>query len=139
MKVNLKYQTQMHFVASARQFEEIHIDEPESFHGSDLGPSAVEYFLIGTGGCIGSTFVYCLNKNNVIFENLDIIVNGTLKHEGPEKRLRLIRIDVEIFVKLNDNNSNGNFDLCVKRFQEHCPISNFLTQGGPLNINISKK
>jgi uncharacterized OsmC-like protein len=139
MKVNLKYQTQMHFVASARQFEEIHIDEPESFHGSDLGPSAVEYFLIGTGGCIGSTFVYCLHKNNVLIDNLEIIINGTLKHEGPEKRLRLLKIDVEILVSLKDNSVNDNYDLCVKKFQEHCPISNLLTQGIPLNINISKK
>jgi uncharacterized OsmC-like protein len=139
MKVLLNYNEKLHFTASVRQFEDIQIDEPESFHGSDLGPSAVEYFLIGTGGCIGSTFVYCLQKNKVLIEKLEIIVNGTLKHEGSKKRLRLVKIDVELLTKIKQGSSTEKFNFCKKNFHEHCPISHVLTHGIPLNIIISEQ
>ncbi|MHA1483676.1 MAG: OsmC family protein [Candidatus Heimdallarchaeaceae archaeon] len=60
MKVTLTYSRNLHFKASVRSFEDLNVDEPESFHGTDLGPSAVEYLLIGIGGCLGTTFTHCL-------------------------------------------------------------------------------
>ena len=52
MKVSLKYSEKQHFIASVRHFNDIQIDEPESFHGTDKGPSPVEFYLIGIGGCL---------------------------------------------------------------------------------------
>ena len=80
MKVSLKYSENLHFTASARHFDDIHIDEPESFHGTDKGPSPVEFFLIGIGGCLGSTFAYCLQRHNVEIDALEVVVDGLLKH-----------------------------------------------------------
>ena len=65
MKVFLDYTKDLHFKASARNFKDFNVDEPASFHGTDLGPSAVEYLLIGIGGCLGTTFIYCLQKKNI--------------------------------------------------------------------------
>ena len=78
MKVTINYSENLHFIASARNFKWIELDEPESFHGSDLGPSPVEYLLIGIGGCLGSTFAYCLQRKNIPIEDMQIIVNGEL-------------------------------------------------------------
>ncbi len=41
MKVLLDYTKDLHFKASARNFKDFNVDEPASFHGTDLGPSAV--------------------------------------------------------------------------------------------------
>ena len=62
MKVFLDYTKDLHFKASVREFKGLDVDEPVSFHGTNLGPSAVEYLLIGIGGCLGTTFLYCLQK-----------------------------------------------------------------------------
>jgi putative redox protein len=139
MKITLNYSEKLHFKASARHFSNIHIDEPESFHGTDLAPSPIEYFLIGTGSCIGNTFIFCLQKHNISFENLKINVDGILKHLGPNKRLRLVQIDIEILIELKEHTPNDKFDLCYQTFQDYCPISNVITQGIPLNVDITKK
>ncbi|MHA1291387.1 MAG: OsmC family protein, partial [Promethearchaeota archaeon] len=70
MKVIINYEKDLHFTAEIRHFKNIHIDEPKSFHGTDLGPSSVEYMLIGIGGCLGSSFLYCLQKQNIELKNL---------------------------------------------------------------------
>lgn len=137
MKVTLEYLEQLRFSASTRQFKEIHIDEPESFHGTNLAPSPIEYFLIGTGSCIGATFIFSLQKYNIKINNLRIIVDGTLKHAGPHNRLRLIKIDIEFLISLTEDASKEDLELCFKTFQEYCPISEAIIQGIPLNINFS--
>jgi len=139
MKITLNYSEKQLFTASARHFSNIHIDEPESFHGTDLAPSPIEYLLIGTGSCIGNTYIFCLQKHNILFENLKIIVDGILKHIGPNKRLRLVQIDIEIMIELKENLPDEKFNLCYESFQEFCPISHVITQGIPLNVGITKK
>ena len=139
MKVSLSYSENMHFTASARHFKNIHVDESEAFHGDDLAPSPIEYVLIGTGGCIGSTFVYCLKKNKVVIEKLEVDVEGILKHSGPNNSLKLIKIIVGVVVTSKKGGLSEKIDLCHKMLQEYCPLFNAFTTGIPLNINISNQ
>ena len=139
MKVTLNHSENLHFTANARDFKTIHTDEPESFHGTNFGPSPIEYLLIGIGGCISSSFVYCLKKKGVEFEELDVIVDGTLKHVGPKMKLRLVNIDLDLQISFKEGESNEKIDLCEEIFKENCPITDIFTGGVPLNIRISKK
>jgi len=139
MKVSLSYSENMHFTASARHFKNIHIDESEAFHGDDSAPSPVEYVLIGTGGCIGSTFVFCLQKNKVLIEKLDVNVEGTLKHSGVNDSLKLIKITVELLVTLKEGESSEKIEICRKMFLDYCPIFNAFNSGIPLDIKISNQ
>ena len=93
----------LHFKAKIRDFDEIPIDEPESFHGTDLGPSPVEYFLTGIGGCLSSTFIYCLQKRNIVVDHLETKIDGELKHKQPNLYLRLAKIHVEFNLTLKEN------------------------------------
>lgn len=136
MKVSLSYSENMHFTASVRHFKNIHVDESEAFHGDDLAPSPIEYVLIGTGGCIASTFVFCMQKNKVLIEKLDVDVEGILKHSGAKNSLKLIKIIVEILVTLKEGESSKKIDICYKMLLDHCPIFNAINSGIPLNINI---
>jgi len=43
MKVALAYNKDLHIKASVRNFNDFDVDEPASFQGTKLGPSAVEY------------------------------------------------------------------------------------------------
>ncbi len=138
MKVTLNYSEKMHFIASARHFTEIHIDEPSSFYGTNLAPSPIEYFLIGTGSCIGNTFVYCLQKHKILFEKLKIIVNGKIQHINPNDRLRLVQINIEILIDLKEDIPNEKFDLCYQSIQEYCPITHVLNHGISLNIEVKR-
>ena len=136
MKVSLSYSENMHFTASVRHFKNIHVDESEAFHGDDLAPSPIEYVLIGTGGCIASTFVFCMQKNKVLIEKLDVDVEGILKHSGSKSSLKLIKITVELLVTLKEGESSEKIETCFNMVQDYCPLFNAINSGIPLDINI---
>jgi uncharacterized OsmC-like protein len=139
VKVTLKYKNYLHFTAFTRHFKEIPIDEPPSFHGTDQGPSPVEYFLIGIGGCIGNTFVYCLQKKDVEIENLEILIEGNLKHMGPKMRLKLATIDCKVLFTPKNERSNEDIEKCIKEFKGHCVLSNSIIKHLHTKVQVLKK
>jgi len=138
MKVSLNYTENLHFKASVRQFNNFNVDEPTLFHGTDLGPSSVEYLLIGIGGCLGTTFIYCLQKRNIKMKSVEIVVDGKLSHMGPKMLLRLTKVDAEIKFKPEENASSKEINFCIKKFREYCIVSNSIAEGLPINVNCNK-
>ncbi|MFX1274552.1 MAG: OsmC family protein [Promethearchaeota archaeon] len=139
MRISIHLSENLHFVAKTRHFDTIHIDEPESFHGTDLGPSSVEYILIGIGGCLGSTLSFCLKKKKIEIKDLEIIIGGTLKHEGPNKRLRIVRVNAEIFLATENSDSDEQVGFCINNFLEHCVVSNSIIPGFPIDVKVIQK
>ncbi len=139
MKVLLDYTKDLHFKASARNFRDLNVDEPVSFHGTDLGPSAVEYLLIGIGGCLGTTFIFCLQKKKIELETLNVIVDGELSHTGPKMHLRLANVNVDLNFTPKEASSDKEINKCMKEFLEHCIITNSITMGLPINVNCKKE
>jgi uncharacterized OsmC-like protein len=138
MKVFLDYTKDLHFKASARNFKDFEVDEPVSFHGTDLGPSAVEYLLIGIGGCLGTTFIYCLQKKNIELETFEVVVDGKVSHTGPKKRLRLENVDVDLKFTPKEASSDLEINRCMKEFTKYCVVTNSITNGLPINVNCKK-
>jgi len=137
MKVKVQFSENLHFKASTRHFKNINIDEPESFHGTDLGPSPIEYFLMGIGGCIGATFAYCLQRKNGSIKKLEIIVDGKMRHIPPDLHLKLIQIDIKIDFSLKGSISKDIIENCKLKFQKYCPITDSIANGIPVNIKFS--
>ena len=138
MKVALAYNRNLHFKASVRNFKDFNVDEPESFHGTDLGPSAVEYLLVGIGGCLGTTFIYCLQKRNIELKEFKVVVDGKLSHIGPKKRLKLINVDVEMKFSIKETTSKEGINKCVKDFKENCIVANSIADGLPIEVNCTQ-
>jgi uncharacterized OsmC-like protein len=139
MKVLLNYTKDLHFKASARDFKDINVDEPASFHGTDLGPSAVEYLLIGIGGCLGTTFIYCLQRRNIELDSFEIEVDGKLTHTGPKMRLRLVNVVVELKYRAKKSINAAGIGDCIKEFKEFCIVTNSIAKGIPIDVNCIQK
>ena len=139
MKVLLDYTKDLHFKASARNFKDFNVDEPASFHGTDLGPSAVEYLLIGIGGCLGTTFIYCLQKNNIELETFEVVVDGELSRTGPKMLLRLVNVDVDMKFTPKEASSDVEINRCMKEFTEYCIVTNSIAEGVNVNVNCNKR
>ena len=139
MKVLLDYTKDLHFKASVRKFKDFDIDEPASFHGTDLGPSAVEYLLIGIGGCLGTTFIYCLQKNNIELETFEVVVDGKVSHTGPKMRLRLENVDVDLKFTPKEASSDVEINRCMEEFTKYCIVTNSIANGLPIKVNCKKK
>lgn len=138
MKISIHYLENLHFKAKIRDFDDFHLDEPESFHGTDLGPSSVEYFLVGIGGCIASTFAFCLSRNGIPLDDLELVVDGKLKHSGPNRSLTIVNVDVSLEFS-GSSEREEKIEFCINNFKQHCVISNSLKQGFPVNVNIKRK
>lgn len=140
MKVYVNYSENIHFTAKARQFDNFHIDEPKSFHGTDLGPSPVEYILIGIAGCLGSTLAFCLQKKKIEIEELEVILDGKLNHsDDPLLKLMIAKVDVELILSIKGNPSPEDIELCIKTFQNYCVVSNSILNGFPIEAKVIKK
>ncbi len=138
MKVALAYNRNLHFKASVRSFDDFNVDEPASFHGTNLGPSAVEYLLVGIGGCLGTTFIYCLQKMNIELNACNVLVDGKLSHIGPKKRLKLVNVDVEIKFSAKGTTSKERINECIKDFRENCIVTNSIADGLPIKVNCTQ-
>jgi len=136
MKVILNYESNLNFIAKARKFENILLDEPQSFKGDDTGPSPIEYFLIGIGGCLGSTFTYCLKKKKIPLLSLEIEVDGKMKHLPPQMNLRLIGIEILFKYSIGNGDSSDKINYCINEFKKFCPIYESLIKGIPINMNF---
>jgi putative redox protein len=137
MRVSLKYIKDLNFRAESRHFKNIILDEPKSFHGTDLGPSPIEYLLIGIGGCIGSTLAYCLNKYKIHVKELNISVDGKLRHIGPRMRLQLERINIYINLEICEPYKREDLEACKQDLKSFCPVYYTLVEGIPIDITFS--
>ena len=137
MIVTLTYNRDLHFKASVRNFNDFSVDEPESFHGTDLGPSAIEYLLVGIGGCLGTTFIYCLQKGNIELNECKVLIDGNLSHVGPNNRLKLVNVDVEMKFSAKETASEDIINKCLKDFRENCIVTNSITDGLPIKVNCT--
>ena len=138
MIVTLTYNRDLHFKASVRNFNDFSVDEPESFHGTDLGPSAIEYLLVGIGGCLGTTFIYCLQKGNIELNECKVLIDGNLSHVGPNNRLKLVNVDVEMKFSAKETASEDIINKCLKDFRENCIVTNSIADGLPIKVNCTK-
>lgn len=139
MKVTINYCNNLLFKATVRDFDDFLIDEPESFRGTDLGPSPVEYLLTGIGGCLSSTFVYCLRKKNIEVDDLEIIIDGVLKHDQPSLYLRLKQIHVEFNLSLKAGYNEDELDKCINDYTKYCLVYEPILNGIPISIDFKKK
>ncbi len=138
MKVALTYNRDLHFKASVRNVNDFNVDEPASFHGTNLGPSAVEYLLVGIGGCLGTTFIYCLQKMNIELNACNVLVDGKLSHIGPKKRLKLVNVDVEMNFSVKETTTKERINQCVKEFRENCIVTSSIADGLPITVNCNQ-
>ena len=139
MKITINYSNNLHFKAKTRNFDNILLDEPKSFHGTDIAPSPVEYILIGIGGCLSSTLAYCLQKRNIEFDDIETIVDGNLKHAQPHLNLRLTQVHVEINLFLKEDYDEVEYNNCINDFTKYCPVYDPVLNGIPIKLELKKK
>lgn len=82
-KVAVKWTEKMAFEAEINNHKII-IDADESVGGEDKGPRPKALTLVSLGGCTGMDVVSMLKKMRVVFEDLNIEVEGELTEEHPK-------------------------------------------------------
>ncbi|MFX0102937.1 MAG: OsmC family protein [Candidatus Hodarchaeota archaeon] len=140
MKIEVKWDGNVRFKAKTRQFSNIIIDEPAEFHGDDKGPSSIEYLGVAIGGCLGTSFSFCLQKMEVPIKDMDLVLDVKMTHveEGDKNPLRIVNIDADINVTLENEEDEDILELCIEAFKKYCVVTQSVMGGIPVNINVKK-
>jgi uncharacterized OsmC-like protein len=140
MKIELDWTGNIGFTAKTRQFTGLAIDEPEEFHGDDRGPSSVEYLGIAIGGCLGTSFSYCLKKMEVPIKTMRISIDVNLHHVDMDgvNPLRVTGIAAEINVVLENDEDSELLDLCIESYKKYCVVTQSVIAGIPVDVQITK-
>lgn len=136
VQVNLDWNGNVGFVARARSFAGIQVDEPAAFHGDDRGPSAVEYLAIGTGGCLGTSLAYCLQRVDVRPAAITVSVDVDMHHPAEGQPLAITAMHARIAVTLEDGEDADVVDLCIDSFRKYCSVSNSVIAGIPVDVDV---
>ena len=136
MKVTLEWTGNVGFSATARSFTGIQVDEPHAFHGDDRGPSAAEYLAIGVGGCLGTSFAYCLQRVEVQPKAIDVSVDVQLHHPADGQPLSIARMTTSIDVSLEGGEDEDMLKLCAESFKKYCSVSNSVVAGIPVDVQV---
>ncbi|NMC07262.1 MAG: OsmC family protein [Candidatus Lokiarchaeota archaeon] len=139
MRVEVDWTGGIAFTATARQFS-LQIDEPETFHGADTGPSAAEYLAIGVGGCLGTSFAHCARQVDLPIASIKVIVDVDMHHGGEDRTrpLRITGMATELVVTLKDESDMDVFDLCVESFKKYCVVTQSVISGIPVDVKVTR-
>lgn len=111
------------------------IDEPESSHGTDVGPSPVQYLLGAVAGCLTITAKWLAGQKGIRLDQFDAHVEGTysMKHaKDPDFKNRFteIRVHVDMESDLNPDEEKAFIEEC----RMYCPVEGTIVN--PTNFII---
>ncbi|NVM52062.1 MAG: OsmC family protein [Candidatus Helarchaeota archaeon] len=129
------------FKVNVKDFPEFIMDEPKSFHGNDLGPSAGEFLLVSIAGCQGVSFMFCLQKFGIEVEEIVVNVESKMAHVFREKYereiLNIVKIDVVIDVKLKDPEDEEDLLECFEVYRKYCVVTTSVEHGIPYEVKLN--
>lgn len=129
------------FKVNVKDFPEFIMDEPKSFHGNDMGPSAGEFLLVSIAGCQGVSFMFCLQKFGIEVEEIVVNVESKMTHVFREKYereiLNIIKINVVIDVKLKDPENEEDLLECFEVYRKYCVVTTSVEHGIPYSVELN--
>ncbi len=140
-KVKATWQKNIAFKVNVKDFPAFIMDEPKSFHGEDLGPSAGEFLLVSIAGCQGVSFMFCLQKFDIKIEEMVINVESKMTHVFREKYereiLNIVKIDVVIDIKLANPEDEEDLLECFEVYRKFCVVTTSVEHGIPYEVKLN--
>jgi len=67
-----------------------------------------------------------------------VLIDGKLSHIGPNKRLKLVNVDVEMKFSAKETASKERITKCIKDFRENCIVTSSIAEGLPIKVNCTQ-
>lgn len=114
------------------------IDEPESFGGSNQGPSPMQALLMSLAGCLNVTAHEVARQQGLDLRSLDIDIQGELnpaKFMGVETDERAGFQDIELrlnpdFAEIDDE----KYQKWAQETEKRCPVTDTIKLGTRLRV-----
>ena len=102
--------------------------------GEGTGPNPTRLLSAAVGHCISSSLIFCLKKARVRINDLQTKITTNL-YRNDQKRLRIKSIDIEIQLKVNEEDKQ-RVPRCLKLFEDYCTVTQSIRNGIEVNVNM---
>lgn len=114
---------------------ELIMDEPPQFGGDGAGPNASRVLASAIGQCLSSSLIFCLNKARIPAGGLKTVINTKIAR-NEDNLLRVVNIDVEMNLELEDPAQTQKSERCMELFEKYCIVTDSIRNGIPINVNV---
>lgn len=110
------------------------VDASSETEGNDEAPAPVDLVTAAVCSCLGSSFTFCASKVRAELTGLTVIANAQISRV--EGYLRVTNIDVTINPQFKEEEATKKQDRCIALFRNYCTVTESVTRGIPVNVNI---
>ena len=136
-KVGIKLEKDMIFKCDMGKMalKDCYIDETNQDEVEMWGPNPSRLLGMALLGCLSASFIFCLKLRNFSIDDLkaeaDVII-------GRNNRgfLRVKKVNVEIFSKIDDPAARKRAEQCKKMFENYCTVTAAVREGIEVNVDL---
>ena len=137
-KVGITLENEMVFKCELgdMKVKDCYIDDTHKDEVDMLGPNPSRMLGLALLGCLSASFIFCLKKKNLTLDNLNAEAELTIARN--EKGFwRVMKVDVNINIKISDPATRKRADQCKKMFEQYCIVTQAVREGIDVEVNLN--
>ncbi|NVM45159.1 MAG: OsmC family protein [Candidatus Lokiarchaeota archaeon] len=137
-KVGITLESEMVFKCDLgdMKVKDCYIDDTHKDEVDMLGPNPSRMLGLALLGCLSASFIFCLKKKNLNLDNLSAEAELTIARN--EKGFwRVMKVDVDINIKISDPATRKRADQCKKMFEQYCIVTQAVREGIDVEVNLN--
>ena len=116
--------------------KDCYIDDTNKNEVDMLGPNPSRMLGLALLGCLSASFIFCLKKKNLTLDDLKAEAELTIARN--EKGFwRVMKVDVDINIKISDPATRKRADQCKKMFEQYCIVTQAVREGIDVEVNLN--
>ena len=116
--------------------KDCYIDDTHKNEVDMLGPNPSRMLGLALLGCLSASFIFCLKKKNLTLDDLKAEAELTIARN--EKGFwRVMKVDVDINIKISDPVTRKRADQCKKMFEQYCIVTQAVREGIDVEVNLN--
>ncbi len=115
------------------------IDQPESFGGSDQGPSALDFVFVALAGCLITIGKIVAMQQRINLRGMEVEVSGEVnldvlrgKDASERSGYKNIQVDIRVDADLSEEEKRK----FITEIDRRCPVSDNLINPTPIQFNL---
>ena len=116
--------------------KDCYIDDTHENEADMLGPNPSRMLGLALLGCLSASFIFCLKKKNLTLDDLNAVAELTIARN--EKGFwRVMKVDVDINIRISDPVTRKRADQCKKMFEQYCIVTQAVREGIDIKVNVN--
>ncbi|NVM18000.1 MAG: OsmC family protein [Candidatus Lokiarchaeota archaeon] len=116
--------------------KDCYIDDTHKNELDMLGPNPSRMLGLALLGCLSASFIFCLKKKNLTLDDLNAEAELTIAR-NKKGFLRVMKVDVDINIKISDPVTRKRADQCKKMFEQYCVVTQAVREGIDVEVNLN--